>query len=69
MQRRNIETNNSVYISQAGDASCSSCHGQRPKAELLAALDAAQLAGDRLQAVALIEQIYAVLDIGHAMTT
>ena len=67
MQLRDSGINNVVDVSQAGDASCGRRQDHRSTAELLAALDAAELAGDRPRAIALIEQIYAALDRGHAM--
>ena len=56
-----------VYMSQARGASSGNHQDHRSTAELCAALDAAELAGDRLQAIAVIEQIYAVMDAGHAL--
>ena len=66
MQLRDSGINNVVDVSQAGDASCERRQDRRSTAELLAALDAAELAGDRPRAIALIDQIYAALDLDQA---
>ncbi len=67
MQLRDIESDDSAYTSQAGDALYGGRQDRQLWAKLLAALDAAQMEDDRLQAIALIERIYAVMDTGHAM--
>ena len=67
MQLRDSGINDVIDLSQAGGAACGSRQDQRSTAELLAALDAAELTGDHLRAIALIEQIYAAMDACHAM--
>ena len=68
VQLRHSEIKNVVYMNQACNVPSDIRQDQRSSVELLAALDAAQLAGNYPQAVALIEQIYAIMDTDHAMT-
>ena len=67
MQLRDSGIIDVIDVRLAPEASRDSLQGRRSAIELLAALDAAELAGDRLQATALIEQIYAVMDANHAL--
>ena len=68
MQLRDAEIESPLYTNQAGNASYISRQNQPSRVILLAALDAAQLAGDRSKAMALIELIYSSMDTDYAAT-
>ena len=62
VQLRDAVIESQIHTGRAGNAPGNIHQDQPSRLALLAALDAAQLAGNRARAIALIEQIYSLID-------